>query len=151
MAEIKEENLNPFKNKCLHFVNRWRRLAFQWLPLVKEGTVKLVLYEDLKANTLPEIRDVVSFLNIVNLDQSEYEERLSCLEAHMSGQFHRQKTTEKRQKDMRLFQYLGIQDKIAATFQEVNSLVIAVTNGSKKLNFTNSLGGKWAINPDKND
>ena len=50
-------------------------MALQWIPLVKIGTVKLVLYEDLKSNTIFQIDKIVKFLNVKNnMDSSDYEQ-----------------------------------------------------------------------------
>ena len=84
-------------------------MALQWIPLVKIGTVKLVLYEDLKSNTIFEIDKVVKFLNVKNnMDSSEYEQRLSCIRSNSEGKFKRKKSQEQEMEEWKVFAETGI-------------------------------------------
>ena len=133
LVEIEPKDHQQFAAKCLGWVLDWQELAQEWLPLVGEGTVQLVIYEDLKRDPITEIREVVDWLNIGNLDQEEKQRRLACLRSHLEGQFKRQKSQEEREKEMAIFDTIGIRKKVDVVFMAVSGLVKNFTSGAKTL------------------
>ena len=127
------DQYSKFKSFCLDKVLKWRQLAEEWLPLVQTGDVKLVMYKEMKENTIPVMQDLVEWLNIENLDNEEKQARFSCLQKHLDGHFKRKKSKEEREEEFKIFDAIGLRDKIDITIIEVNALVEKYTAGSKKL------------------
>ena len=76
-----------FKDFAFVGINRWYEIISDWL---KYGTeVYFVFYENLKENPVAEIRTLFDHLG-VELDEN----RLNCIEKHLTGSFERTKHTE---------------------------------------------------------
>ena len=133
LVRIEAEDHQKFAARCLEWVLDWQELAQEWLPLVREGKVRLVIYEDLKQDPINQIREVVDWLNIGNLDPEEKRKRLVCLRSHLEGKFKRQKSQEEREKEMAIFDTIGIKKKVDVVFMAVSSLVKNFTLGRKTL------------------
>ena len=133
VKKILPDQYGEFRSFCLDKVLKWRQLAEEWLPLVQTGDVKLVMYKEMKENTIPVMQDLVEWLNIENLYNEERQARFSCLQKHLDGHFKRVKSKEEREEELKIFDAVGLRDKIDVTITEVNALVQKYTAGSKNL------------------
>lgn len=103
--------------------------------MVELGEVKLVLYDELKENPISIIKDLLFWLNVENPEILNPEARFACLQSHLDGHFKRHKGLEQRQREMEIYNSIGIREQIKITIIEVNSLVEKYTGGSMTLRY----------------
>lgn len=102
------------------------------------GLVHVVLFESLKRNTLPVLRDMIEFLNIRNnfaTGETESETRFKCLESHLSGKFKREKSEAVRAVEEDVFNRVGMKEVIREQIAHVNVLLSKATGGKIELDY----------------